>query len=85
MAQGKDVPIQQIKIRRSLGAYAGLWVATSVTANPRTPPCVVLKGNDLPLDFNWQLDAAQARLLAARLVEAACRCEEARARQAADR
>ena len=66
-AQRKSMSIQQ-------RTTAGLSVAASRTAEPDVPAVVLLQAREAPFELEWRLSPAQARALAARLLDAAANC-----------
>jgi hypothetical protein len=68
------VPAQRMSLSIQQRTMAGLSVAASRTAEPDVPAVVLLQAREAPFDLEWSLSPAQARALAARLLDAAANC-----------
>ena len=68
------VPAQRMSMSIQQRTTAGLSVAASRTAEPDVPAVVLLKAREVPFELEWSLSPAQARVLAARLLDAAASC-----------
>lgn len=68
------VPAQRMSLSIQQRTTAGLSVATSRTAEPDVPAVVLLQAREAPFDLEWSFSPAQARALAARLLDAAVNC-----------
>ena len=68
------VPAQRMSMSIQQRTTAGLSVAASRTAEPDVPAVVLLQAREAPFDLEWSLSPAQARVLAARLLDAAASC-----------
>lgn len=68
------VPAQRMSMSIQQRTTAGLSVAASRTAEPDVPAVVLLQAREAPFELEWSLSPAQARALAARLLDAAANC-----------
>ena len=68
------VPAQRMSMSIQQRTTAGLSVAASRTAEPDVPAVVLLQAREVPFELEWSLSPAQARVLAARLLDAAASC-----------
>ena len=68
------VPAQRMSMSIQQRTTAGLSVAASRTAEPDVPAVVLLQAREAPFELEWRLSPAQARALAARLLDAAANC-----------
>jgi hypothetical protein len=68
------VPAQRMSMSIQQRTTAGLSVAASRTAEPDVPAVVLLQAREVPFELEWSLSPAQARALAARLLDAAANC-----------
>lgn len=68
------IPAQRMSLSIQQSTTAGLSVAASRTAEPDVPAVVLLQAREIPFELEWSLSPAQARALAARLIDAAANC-----------
>jgi hypothetical protein len=68
------MPAQRMSPSIQQSTMAGLSLAASRTAEPDVPAIVLLQAREAPADLEWRLSPAQARALAARLIDAAATC-----------
>lgn len=70
----QTVRAQRMSLMVQQWSTAGLNAFASSTAEPGVSAVVVLEARETPFELEWKLSPAQARALAARLVEAATNC-----------
>lgn len=68
------VPAQRMSLAIQQWSTAGLNAFASCTAERNVSAVVVLEAREAPFELEWTLSPAQARVLAAKLLEAAANC-----------